>query len=345
MQRKQENDSLSTDIQLRMALLQMANGYWISQSLYAAAKIGIADLLKDGSNSCDELARVTGVDSRSLYRLMRGLASVGVFAEQEPNYFSLTPLADGLRSDIPGSMRASVIMAGEEYYQAWGKILHSIRTGESAFEQLYGMQLFEYYAQSPESGEIFDEAMKSISTALKVAVVKGYDFSSISKLVDVGGGNGSLLSSILKANPTMQGILFDQASVLEGAKDIIAAAGVTDRCKVVAGDFFKSTPSGGDAYMLKYILHNWNDEQAIAILKNCHSVMPENGKLLVVEQVIPPGNEPFFGKLIDLHMLVALGGCERTENEYRELLEASGFHLSKIVPTRSNVSLIEAVKV
>ena len=327
----------------RMALLQMSSGYWISQSLYAAAKLGIADLLKNGAKNCEELASVTNTNARALYRLMRGLASVKVFAEQEPGYFILTPIAEGLCSDISGSMRDSILLGGGEYYRAWGNLLYSLRTGNNAFEQEYEMSVFDYYSQNRESGAIFNRAMKNISQAINPAIVGGYNFSSITKLVDVGGGNGSLIAAILKANPNLQGILFDQKSAISSAKSILKAEIKSNRCEMVAGDFFESIPSGADAYLFKYVLHNWNDEQAIAILRNCYSAMSENGKLLVVEQVIPPGNEPFSGKLIDLHMLVTLGGCERTEAEYRSLLKAASFQLTKIVSTHSNVSIIEGI--
>ena len=224
--------------------------------------------------------------------------------------------------------------------------MHSMQSGASAFENLYGMQLFEYYAQNPEAGKIFDEAMTSFSATETAEITTRYDFSPIRKLVDVGGGHGSLLASILIANPTMQGVLFDQSSVIEGAKDLIEAEQVSERCSLVAGDCFEEVPCGGDAYILKYIIHLWDDVRASAILKNCHRAMVENGKLLLVEQVIGPGNEPFFGKFLDMQMLVMFpGGCERTETEYRSLFEASGFHLTKIVSTRANVSVSEGIRV
>lgn len=342
----QQDNTHSTALQPQKALLQMISGYWISQTVYVAAKLGIADLLKDGSKCCDELATTMGVNAGALYRLMRGLASMGIFAEQEPGYFALTPLGACLQSDVPGSMRGIAIMGGGEYYQSWGNFLYSIQTGKSAFEDLHGMSLFQYYAQNPELRKMYDEAQKSGSGAAKGEIIKSYNFSGISKLVDIGGGNGSLIASILIANPTMQGILFEQPSVIAEAKDLIEAEKVKERCELVAGDFFDSVPSSGDAYILRYIIHNWDDERAIAILKNCHRAMVENGKLLVIEQMIPPGNEPFLGKLLDLHMLVLFpGGCERTENEYRALFEASGFKLTNIFPTGANVSVIEATRV
>jgi hypothetical protein len=345
MQLQQKNGQPAVDIKAKMALLQMSSGYWISQSLYAAAKLGIADLLKDGAENCDRLADITDTDARSLYRLLRGLASVGVFAESEPGCFILTPIAQGLRSDIPGSMRDSILLGGGEYYYAWGNLLNSLKTGENGFEQEYGMPVFEYYSQNAESGEVFDRAMKNISRAITPAIVNGYDFSGITKLIDVGGGNGSLIAAILKANPHLQGILFDQPSAIASSGEVLEGFGVSDRTETVGGDFFESIPSGADAYFLKYVLHNWDDQQAIAILRNCHSAMSEKGKLLIVEQVIPLGNEPFSGKLIDLHMLVTLGGCERTAAEYQSLLEAAGFRLNKIIPTRSNVSIIEGTRI
>lgn len=346
MKLQQENTQPATDLPPQKAILQMATSYWVSQSIYIAAKLGIADLLKSGSKSCEELASSVGVNARLLYRLMRALASVGVFAEKEQGCFTLTPFAACLQSDVPGSMRALVIMCGEEHYQAWGDILYSLQTGGSAFEHLYGMPLFQYYAQNPESGKMYDKAQKSGSAAARAEILKRYDFSGISKLVDVGGGNGSLISLILKDNPSMEGVLFEQPSVIAEAKDLIEAEGASIRCELVAGDFFESVPRGGDAYILRYILHNWDDERAIAILNNCHRAMAENGKILVIEQVIPPGNEPFIGKLLDLHMLVLFpGGCERTEDEYRALFEASGFQLTKIVPTKANVSVIEGIRI
>ncbi|MEN9520472.1 MAG: hypothetical protein RLZZ381_3060 [Cyanobacteriota bacterium] len=344
MQLQQKKGQPPADIQARMALLQMSSGYWISQSLYAAAKLKIADLLKDGAKHYNELANATNTDSYSLYRLLRALANVDVFAEQEPGYFSLTPIAQGLRSDVAGSMRDSILLGGGEYYRAWGNLLHSLTTGESAFEQEYGMPVFDYYQQNEASGAVFDRAMKNISDAIKPAIVNGYDFSGISQLVDIGGGNGSLIASILKANPHLQGILFDQAAAIANAQTVLQSQGVSDRCELIAGDFFNSVPQGADAYFLKYVLHNWDDESAIAILRNCRHAMNQDSKLLVVEQIIPPGNEPFFGKLIDLHMLVNFsGGRERTAAEYQSLFEAAGFMLNKIIPTRSNVSIIEAI--
>jgi hypothetical protein len=329
-----------------MAMLQMTSGYWISQSIYAAAKLGIPDLLKDGPKSCAQLASATETDARSLYRVLRALAQVGVFAEQENENFALTPLSTCLRSDVPNSVRALAVLFGEEQYKAWGDILYSVRTGQSSFEHLFGMPVFQYYAQNPESGETFNKAMTSGSDAEKAAVVETYDFSNIRKLVDVGGGQGSFISAILKANPNLQGVLFDLPSVVEGANAVIAAEGVADRCEIAGGSFYDSVPSGADAYILKHVLHDWDDETSLTILKNCHKAIEENGKLLVVEQVVPPGNEPALAKFMDLNMMMLHpGGCERTEAEYRALFEAAGFQLTRVIPTKAMVSVIEATRV
>ena len=330
----------------QLAVLQMASGYWVSRSIYVAAKLGIADLLKDSPKSCDELATATGTNAPSLYRVLRALASLGVFAETQPNHFTLTPLAACLQSDVPNSFRAFVIMLGEEQYRAWGEFMHSVQTGGSSFEHIYGMNIYEYLVQNPESAKIFDESLTNFSVLESATIAASYDFSSIQTLVDVAGGQGLLIASILKSNPTLKGVLFDQPHVIERAKRFLEAEGVLERCQLAAGSFFESVPEGCDAYILKHIILEWDDERAIGILKRCHKVMPDNGKVLVAEQVIPPGNQPFMGKFLDLHMLaVTSGGRERTEAEYRALFEKAGFKLTRIVPTQREVSIIEGIRV
>jgi hypothetical protein len=331
----------------QLAMLQMVSGYWVSQSIYVATKLGIADLLKDSPKSCDELATATGTHAPSLYRVLRALASVGVFAETQPNHFTLTPLAACLQSDVPNSFRAFVIVAGEEQYRAWVEFMHSVQTGGSSFEHIYGMNLYEYLAQNPESAKIFDESMTNFSEIESPAIAASYDFSSIQTLVDIAGGQGLLIASILKSNPTLKGVLFDQPHVIERAKRFLEAEGVLERCQLAAGSFFESVPEGGDAYIFKNIIVDWDDERAIGILKRCHKVMPDNGKLLVAEQVIPPGNQPSIGKLLDLHMLAVAsgGGRVRTEAEYRALFEKAGFKLTRIIPTQGDMSIIEGIRV
>lgn len=326
-------------------MMQMASGYWMTQLIYAAAKLGIADLLKDGPKSCEEIASATGTNPKSIYRVLRTLAGAGVFAETEHGHFTLTPLASSLQSGIPGSMRAMAVMFGEEQYQAWGNILYTLQTGESSFEHMYGVPMFKYFVDNPEPGEIYEEAMTSVSAAEKAEILKSYDFSYIKKLVEVGGGHGSFISSILLANPNMKGILFDQPYVIEGAH-IIKDLGLEDRCEQIAGNFYESVPSGGDAYSLKHVLHGCSDEQSITVMKNCHKAMVDNGKLLIVERIVGSGPDSFLAKFLDVNMMLLVkGGCERTEAEYRNIIEASGFKVTKVVPSKSGTSVIEAVKV
>lgn len=339
-------EKLANTISPEMAIAQMISSYWVSQCIYVAAKLGIADLLKDGAKHCDALATATNTHSDSLYRVLRALSSVGIFVETEPRYFQLTPLATVLQNDVPNSLKAFVLMLGEEHYQAWGNLLDSIRTGECAFEQKYGMNIFEYYLQNPTSGKIFEDAMTNFSTIENVAVIEAYDFSKINTLVDVGGGYGSLLVSILHQYPTLQGILFDETFVIEQAEAFFQQQEIRDRTSRIGGNFFETIPSGGDAYLLKHIIHDWDDSRAIAILQNCHKAINPGGKILVIEQVIPPGNEPFGGKFLDINMLVmSPGGRERTQAEYQELFKQSGFQLTQIIPTSQDISIVEGIKV
>ncbi|MGH7998639.1 MAG: methyltransferase [Brasilonema sp.] len=327
-------------------LLQMIMGVCVSKSIYVAAKLGIADLLKDGAKSSDELATLTDVDAKSLYRVLRALSSIGIFAEDENQQFQITPLAEYLQTDVPGSMRAFVITGGEQWHlQTWGNILHSVKTGKSAFENTHGMEFSHYLAQHLEIAQLFNESMINFTSSCIPAVLDSYDFSLISKIVDVGGGHGLLIAEILKANPTMKGILFEQPRVVEGARHFIKAQGIAERCEIVGGNFFESVPSGGDAYMMKHIIHNWDAKDALSILKNCHQTMADNGKLLLLEKVIPAANQPSYSKWFDLQMLLMIGGRERTEIEYRELLAEAGFMLTKVVYTQSPIDIIEAVKV
>jgi hypothetical protein len=342
---KQESLQNSNDTSPSKKLLQMITASWVSQSIYAAAKLGIADLLKNGPQTIDELGNSVGADVQSLYRLMRVLASVGVFTEVKDRYFGLTPLGECLQTGTFQSMRAMATMCGEEHYQAWGNILHSIKTGECAFKNLYETSFFQYLKQNTESEQIFCEAMTNYAAQAHILVAAAYDFSGIKKIVDVGGGHGTLIASILKANLKMSGVLFDIPEVIEGAEQNIKAAGLENRCELVTGDFFKSVPSGGDAYILSTVIHDWDDDHSITILKNCHNAMVENGKLLLVEMVIPPDNEPFFGKILDLTMLVIHGGRERTKIEYQALFAAAGFKLTNIFPTQSPLSVIEGIRV
>lgn len=322
----------------------MITAYWISQAIYAAAKFGIADHLKDGPRNVEELAAATSTNPDALYRLLRALASKGIFAEGKPRQFSLTPLAETLRSDVPGSKRALALMSGDEQFRAWAEIEYSIQTGKIAFEKVFGKPVFDYLGANPDKARIFDAAMVGIHGRESDAVFDAYDFSGIGVVADIGGGNGSQITGLLQRHTAMKGILFDLPHVIERARDRIKSAGLSDRCEPVAGNFFEAVPPGADAYMMRHIIHDWDDEKSLTILRNCHQAMPADGKLLVVESVIPPGNEPFGGKFLDLVMLLIPGGKERTEDEYRALFAKAGFDLKRVIPTATEVSVLEATK-
>jgi len=332
------------DASTHSQLDRMITGYWLSQAIYAAAKFGIADLLAMGPRSVEDLAQKTSTNLDALYRLLRALASVGIFAEGPPRQFQITPLAEPLKSDVPHSKRALALMSGDEQFHAWTEIVYSIETGKKAFDKVFGQPIFDYLGQHLDKAKVFDAAMVGIHGRESNAVQNAYDFSQINTLVDIGGGNGSQLIELLKANPKMRGILFDLPHVIERAKAPLAAAGVADRCDLVAGSFFDSVPVSADAYFLRHIIHDWEDEKSLTILRNCHRAMPAHGRLLIVESVIPPGNEPFAGKFLDLVMLLIPGGKERTADEYRTIFADAGFELSNIVPTGTEVSVVEAVK-
>lgn len=324
---------------------RMIHGYWISQAVSVAAKLRLPNLVKDHPQTAEELARVTACHPPSLYRLLRALASIGIFAEDDHGRFGLTALADCLRSDVPGSQWAMAVMAGEEHYQSWGELLYSVQTGRTGFEKVYGAPIFEYLAAHPEPARLFDQAMVSVHGRETGAMLRAYDFTGVTVLADLGGGNGSVLSAILTKYPALRGILFDLPGVAERARANFQVAGLADRCQVVGGSFFDAVPGGADAYLMRHIIHDWDDERSTRILRTIHRAMGDRGRLLVVESVIPPGNEPHFGKLLDLTMLVVPGGRERTRQEYTELFAAGGFRLTRVVPTDAEVSIIESVPV
>jgi len=322
-------------------LMQMASGAWVTQMIHVAAELGVADHLITGERPVEELATACGADTDSLFRLLRGLASLGLFQETTPRHFALTPLAELLRSDHPHSMRMVARMVGDEHYLGWADLLHSVRSGEGAFRHRYGMSVFEWYQQNPRRGAIFDGAMDNHSRAQIEALLAAYDFTGIAHLVDIGGGQGRLLKTVLASYPELRGTVFDQPQVVAGA---VVPAELTDRLSLVGGDFFQEIPAGADAYLLKHIIHDWGDEACLRILGQIRAVMAPGARVLLVEQVIPPGNAPFPGKLLDLNMLVMTeGGRERTPEEYGSLLGRASLNLQRIVPTPSPVSVIEAV--
>jgi hypothetical protein len=290
-----------------MALRQMFHGARITQLLYVAAKLGIADLLDEGVKSSEELAQAVGAHPRTLYRVLRALASLGIFAEEQDQRFRLTPLADLLRTDAPASLRPFALLSGEEWvWRAEGALLYSVRTGQAAFNQVHGMGTFDYYHQHAEAAACFNAAMTSLSGHEVAAIMEAYDFAGMSTIIDVGGGQGALLAAILQTYPKARGILFDLPAVVESAQSLLDASGIADRCPRVAGDFFQTLPSSGDAYIFKRVIHDWDDPQAKAMLTQCRRVMTAHSRLLVMECVLPSANTPSVGTLADITIAGAL---------------------------------------
>jgi len=324
-------------------VFQLGTGYMVSAALGVAARLGIADHLAAGLRSTVDLARTTGVNEDALYRVLRALAMVGVFTETSPRTFALTPAADLLRTGVPGSLREVVLWLCDDFhFRVYAATMDSVRTGETVGEKVLGMPVFEYFQREPEVSARFNNAMTNFSAAVAPAVLQAYDFSGIDVLVDVAGGHGMILASVLRQYPKMRGVLFDLEHVIAGATTV-DAMGVRDRCQTVAGDFFKTVPAGGDAYIMKHIMHDWDNEKAGVILKNIRKALDgkPQGRLMLLEAVVKPGNEPDLAKLIDIEMLMLPGGKERTADEFSALFAANGFELTHIVPTQSPLCVIE----
>ena len=326
-------------------LRDLIAGFVLSRAVYAAATLEIADLLAKGPSDAQTLARACGADAGALYRVLRALAGVGVFAEDERGKFSNTPMSELLRSDVPGSLRALSLMYGDDdVWAAWGLVLHSVRTGDAGMNQVVGMHVFDHYSRHPEKAKVFDQAMVSSSSLVNRALTEAYDFSQFGRLVDVAGGYGSTLCAVLKATPSLRGVLYDMPHVIENARVRVAEQGMAERCEFIAGNMFESVPAGADAYFMKHILHDWDDAACGKILAAIRAAIPPHGHLLVSEKLILPGPAGHYGKLTDLVMLVHnQGGRERTEAEYRELFARAGFKLIRIVPTVADHSLLESV--
>ena len=313
-------------------------GYRQTQAVHVAAELGLSDLLAGEPVSVADLAAATDCDPRSLRRLMRALASIEVYRELPDGRYTSTPLGDQLRSDSAGNSRAQAVMVGRPYlWQPWSALLHNVRTGENAFTAVHGRGPWEYRADHPDESTIFDAAMTSISDRAAAAILQAYDFSRFATVVDVAGGRGALLAAILARHSALRGVLFDQPHVVARAD----LAGVEDRCDIIGGDMFSEVPAGGDAYLMKAILHDWEDPQAHAILRACRRVMPSSGTLIVVERLLDAADQHV--AFSDLNMMVGPGGLERTAGEYAELLGAAGFRLTKTVPTATEWAVIEAV--
>lgn len=322
-----------------MLIHQMSQGHYLSQALYAIAKLGVADFIGDGRSSIAELARAARADEEVLYRVMRALAGFGVMREEEGRFFSLTAAGKLLHTDHPQSLRHAVIFRCEENYDAFRALVHSVCTGENPFKRVFGAPRFEYLRSNKEANASFQEGMKAITKADTAAILKAYDFSAFKTAVDVGGGNGALLAGILKQNPHLSGILFDQATTIELAR--AGAGGHLDSCQLVAGDFFQDVPKGGDLYILKSVIHDWPDEPAVTILRNCRAAMGEKGKLVVIDRIIGPPNQPSYALFVDLAVLVEHGGQERRQEEFETLFERAGLKLVRVIETESSFHLME----
>jgi hypothetical protein len=321
-------------------IIRLGFGFAVSQALCVVADLEIADRLVAGELCVDDLAAQTGSDVGALYRVMRLLAAEGVFCETSAGRFALTELGAALRADAPSGPRDLIRMLNREPYLAFAQLAHSVHTGLPAFEQVFGKPRFDWLADYPAEAALFQRAMISLSQGSNQAIAEAFDFGSFSRVVDVGGGHGQLLSAILARHPNLSGVLFDLPSGIEAAR--VGAGGPLPRTELVAGSFFDFVPAGADVYVLKKVIHDWNDEKAAAILRNCGDAMVPNGRVLVAETINPPGNEPDSIKLVDANMLVVTGGVERTKAQYAALFAAAGLRLTRVVPTAQPISVLEA---
>ena len=324
-------------------LLRLVNGFRVTQTIYAGVELGIPDLLAEGERTADDLADASGADPPTLYRLLRALASLGIVHEGDERRFSLTDLGRPLRSDVPGSLRGWVRLQGRDYlWRSWGNLANAVREGQNSFRMVHGTDIWEWRAEHADESAIFDEAMRSMTIGANASILDAYDFGRFGTIVDVAGGNGTLIAALLAAHPASRGILFDQEHVVSGAEPILRAAGVLDRCEIVAGSFFASVPEGADAYVLKWIIHDWEDEESVAILRTCRAAMGTDAVVLLIERDLGQPNEDPVAKLADLNMLVMPGGRERTLDEYAALFGAADLRLVAAHPTTSGYLVIEA---
>jgi len=325
-------------------LIQMGTAHWVARILFAAAKLGIADLLAAGPKAADELAGPTGTLAPALHRFLRALGNLGVLAEDASHRFSLTPLGEALKTGAPGAARPAILTLGSDWVnKGFENLIYSLQTGKSGVEKALGMPIFDYLGKHPDEASLFSETMVGFHGAEPAAVAAAYDFSGMATIVDVGGATGNLLTTVLAKVPAAKGILFDLPHVIKDAPALIQSRGLASRVTLDGGSFFDRAPSGGDAYMLSHIIHDWSEEQCLTILRNCKKAMKPGAKLLIIEMVLPPGNEPRPGTMLDIMMLVGPGGQERTAAEYEALLAKAGFRMTRVVPTPSAVGVVEAV--
>jgi hypothetical protein len=335
------NEPTKADSADAAALRQLIMGFRASQMIHVAAKLGLADQLESGPQTAEVLARAVRAAPRPLYRLLRALASIGIFAERADGAFELTLMARLLQSK-PGSLRRTALIYGDEvFWAAYGQMLHSVQTGEPAFAHAHGAPLFSYLASDQRAGAVFHEAMREFSVREAAAILAAYDFSAFHNAVDIGGGQGMLIAALLGAYPKLRGTVLDLEPAADGARRLFADASLGGRASFIVGDFFGVAPPGGDLYLLKSVIHNWGDEEATRILRSCRAAIAGEGRLLVIERLVPPGNAPSEAKLFDINMLVVLGSQERTEPEYSALFRTAGFELTRLIPTDSDMTLIE----
>jgi hypothetical protein len=327
-------------------MMQMITGFWTSCCIYIAAKLSIPDKLVEKPKTAAQLAHETQTHEPSLYRLLRALSSIGIFFQNDSNEFELTPYGQILRSDVPGSMRAYSIMNIEYHYSAWGNLMHSIQTGEIAFDHLHNETLWEFYKKAPQAGAVFNKAMAGLTDAVIRNILPAYDFSAFPTIVDIGGGNGALLIGIMKSTTKANGIVFDlDENIRDQAVLNISNNNLQDRCSFQAGSFFETIPAGASAYIMKSVLHDWDDANSIKILANTKKAMPDGSKLLIIENVIGEKNTPHPGNFMDINMLTLTGGRERTAGEWKTLIEKAELKFSKIIPTDSPMfSILEVEK-
>ncbi len=332
----------AVDASLFPHLMQMIWGFMVSQAVHVAAKLAVVDILRDGAKTASEIAQATASQEGALRRLLSLLTSVDILLEDERGRFSATPLGALLRSDHPESARSLAVMCGEPFFwRAWGDLCETVKTGKPGFDHVHGSSFFDYLAQHPADAALFNAGMTSASGFDLPAILNAYNFSVFKRIVDVAGGHGALLRRILEMCPTVTGVLCDLPSVVAGASEIRQSS-VANRCELAGTDMFQSVPSGGDAYILKRIVHDWSDTESTRILQNCRRGITANGKLLVIEFVVKPPNQPDVAKLMDLNMLVLLTGLERTEEEFGKLYASAGFKLTRVVPA-GRLSIIEGV--
>ena len=325
------------------SMIRLGMGFIPARVIYVAAKLGIADLMATVSHSAQELAQNVDVDIGALYRVLRILAGIGVLHESDAHRFSLTPLGETLRRDSTQSVRDYVLFLHEIQYKSLVNTIHSVRTGEPAFAETFGKPIFPFLQSNPEASGIFQAGLASRARTEIAALLEAYDFSGARRIVDVGGGNGALLSAILTRFDNVTGVLFDLAPAIEAAKS--GLGGSLPRCEFIVGDFFEEVVAGADIYILKLVLHDWSDERAIRILQRCRAAMTNGNRLLVIEGLIGPPNDLSPTHLMDVMMLVTVAGVERTESEYTAVMEQAGFRLERTIPTKSDLYVLEAIPV